>query len=177
MTGYVDVAEDQSIFWWFFEARNQDPTTAPLSVWINGGPGSSSMIGLFQELGPCGIDGNGSVVYNPYAWNNVSNMLFIDHPAQVGFSYSKPVPAYRSSASPSNIVELPNATCPDYASNLACGTYSTQNASNTANSTLAAAPSMWKSLQGFFGAFPQYSRHEFNFATESYGGKHTEGCS
>ncbi|KAK0255716.1 hypothetical protein B0A54_11030 [Friedmanniomyces endolithicus] len=169
-SGYVDVAEDQSIFWWFFEARNQDPTTAPLSVWINGGPGSSSMIGLFQELGPCGIDGNGSVVYNPYAWNNVSNMLFIDHPAQVGFSYSKPVSAYRSSASPSNIVELPNATCPDYASNLACGTYSTQNASNTANSTLAAAPSMWKTLQGFFGAFPQYSRHEFNFATESYGG-------
>ncbi|TKA80809.1 hypothetical protein B0A55_01618 [Friedmanniomyces simplex] len=169
-SGYVDVAEQQSIFWWFFEARNQDPTTAPLTVWINGGPGSSSMIGLFQELGPCGIDGNGSVVYNEYAWNNVSNMLFIDHPAQVGFSYSLAVPAYRSDASPSDIVQLPNATCPDYAAGLACGTYSTPNASDTSNSTQAAAPSMYKTLQGFFGAFPQYSRHEFNFATESYGG-------
>ena len=36
-SGYADVAEDQHIFWWFFEARNQDPTTAPLTVWINGG--------------------------------------------------------------------------------------------------------------------------------------------
>lgn len=67
-SGYVDLAEDQHIFWWFFEARNQDPTTAPLTVWINGGPGSSSMIGLFQELGPCGINENLEVTYNPYSW-------------------------------------------------------------------------------------------------------------
>jgi carboxypeptidase D len=36
-SGYVDVAEDQHIFFWFFEARNQDPKHAPLTVWINGG--------------------------------------------------------------------------------------------------------------------------------------------
>jgi carboxypeptidase C (cathepsin A) len=29
---------------------------------------------------------------------------------------------------------------------------------------------MWKTLQGFMGAFPDYSRNGFNFATESYGG-------
>lgn len=47
-SGYVDVEEDQHIFFWFFEARNGSPEDAPLTVWINGGPGSSSMIGLFQ---------------------------------------------------------------------------------------------------------------------------------
>ena len=67
-SGYVDLAADQHVFWWFFEARNQDPTTAPLTVWINGGPGSSSMIGLFQELGPCGIGEDLKPYYNPYAW-------------------------------------------------------------------------------------------------------------
>lgn len=69
------------------------------------------------------------------------------------------------------IVTLPNNTCPDYAASFGtCGTYSYPNETDTTNSTVNAAPSMWKTLQGFFGAFPQYSRNEFNFATESYGG-------
>jgi len=67
-SGYVDIDEQQHLFWWFFEARNQDPEQAPLTVWINGGPGSSSMIGLFQEQGPCRINSDGEVVDNPYAW-------------------------------------------------------------------------------------------------------------
>lgn len=68
-SGYVDIVEgQQSIFFWFFETRNGDPSNAPLTVWINGGPGSSSMIGLFQELGPCTIDENMNVINNPYAW-------------------------------------------------------------------------------------------------------------
>lgn len=67
-SGYVDIAPEQHIFWWFFETRIGDPSNAPLTVWINGGPGSSSMIGLFQELGPCGIDANYNVVNNPYSW-------------------------------------------------------------------------------------------------------------
>lgn len=71
--------------------------------------------------------------------SNVSNMLFIDHPAQVGFSYSKPVSAYTSEAG--DIVSLPNATCPDYASDLGtCGTYSYPNQTDTVNSTQNAAP-------------------------------------
>lgn len=169
-SGYADVSENEHLFFWFFEARNVDPLTAPLTVWINGGPGSSSMIGLFQELGPCRIDADGNVLDNPYAWNNVSNMIFIDEPAQVGFSYSIPIPGYEDPDT-GYIVQLPNATCPDYALEYGtCGTYSTPNASLTANTTANAAPNFWNALQGFMGAFPQYSRHEFNFATESYGG-------
>jgi carboxypeptidase C (cathepsin A) len=87
-SGYVDVAENEHIFFWFFEARNMDPKEAPLTVWINGGPGSSSMIGLWQENGPCGVDYDGNVFSNPYSWSNASNMLYIDQPTQVCSSAS-----------------------------------------------------------------------------------------
>lgn len=75
-SGYADVGHNQHLFFWFFESRDGKPKEADLTVWINGGPGSSSMIGLFQEHGPCGYF-NGSVTFNPHSWNNASNMLYM----------------------------------------------------------------------------------------------------
>jgi carboxypeptidase C (cathepsin A) len=49
-SGYLSVGTNQNMWFWFFEARNS-PTTAPLATWFNGGPGCSSMIGLFQVRG------------------------------------------------------------------------------------------------------------------------------
>lgn len=46
------------------------------------------MIGLFQEHGPCRItNDSSSVTHNPYSWNNEANILYIDQPVGVGFSY------------------------------------------------------------------------------------------
>lgn len=164
-----DVGENEHLFFWFFESRNKAPTSpdTPLTVWINGGPGSSSMIGLFQELGPCGVNYNGDVYNNPYSWSNASNMLFIDQPVTVGNSYSSAVPGYIGAGG--YVIQLPSEECPSYAGD-SCGTYSAWDPALTANSTASAAPNMWKALQGFMGAFPQYSRGSFHFTTESYGG-------
>ncbi|KAH9974756.1 serine carboxypeptidase [Lactifluus volemus] len=86
-SGYGDLSQNESIWFWFFAARN-NPDTAPLITWFNGGPGSSSMIGLFHELGPCRINNQSTGVdLNPMSWNNYANVLFIDQPVGTGFSY------------------------------------------------------------------------------------------
>lgn len=87
LSGYIDIAKNQSMWFWFFEARH-NPETAPFTLWLNGGPGCSSMIGLFQENGPCQVAADGqTTIYNPYSWNNISNMIYIDQPISTGFSY------------------------------------------------------------------------------------------
>jgi carboxypeptidase C (cathepsin A) len=81
-TGYVhlppgslaDLGEDTNYpvntFFWFFEARN-GPLNAPLSIWMNGGPGSSSLLGLFVENGPCYVDADSNSTYlSEWSWNN-----------------------------------------------------------------------------------------------------------
>ena len=44
--GYIDLNKHSHTFFWFFEAR-KSPQTAPLTLWLSGGPGSDSLIGLF----------------------------------------------------------------------------------------------------------------------------------
>ncbi|KIM43509.1 hypothetical protein M413DRAFT_68801 [Hebeloma cylindrosporum] len=87
MSGYIDVGTNMSMWFWFFEAR-KNPDTAPFTLWLNGGPGCSSMIGLFQENGPCTVNADGATTtLNPFSWNNISNMIYIDQPIGTGFSF------------------------------------------------------------------------------------------
>ncbi|KAK9318025.1 Alpha/Beta hydrolase protein [Lipomyces starkeyi] len=87
-SGYLDVEdEDKHFFYWFFESRN-DPKNDPLILWLNGGPGCSSMTGLFFELGPSSVNKHGKLDYNPNAWNQNASVIFLDQPVNVGYSYS-----------------------------------------------------------------------------------------
>ncbi|KAI0696281.1 serine carboxypeptidase [Cytidiella melzeri] len=85
-TGYIDI-DTRHIFFYFFESR-RDPKTDDVVLWTNGGPGGSSAIGLFMELGPCRVTGTNETTYNPYSWNEVANIFFIDQPIGTGFSYA-----------------------------------------------------------------------------------------
>ncbi|KAI5868098.1 Alpha/Beta hydrolase protein [Durotheca rogersii] len=104
-SGYLDdEANDKHLFYWFFESRN-DPKNDPVVLWLNGGPGCSSMMGLFMELGPSSVNKDGSLKFNEYAWNSNASVIFIDQPVNTGYSYSSN-PVYNTVAASKDIYAL-----------------------------------------------------------------------
>lgn len=96
-SGYLAVQE-LSVFYYY--VQHPDPT-APLLVWMNGGPGASSLMGLFTELGPLLLNsrsfpenngGDWHLESNPYSWSNNASLLVWEQPAGVGFSRCTPEP-------------------------------------------------------------------------------------
>lgn len=90
-SGYVTVnsAAGRALFYWLTEAPKPSDTK-PLVLWLNGGPGCSSIAyGASEEVGPFRVNPDGKTLrLNPYAWNLDANLLFLDSPAGVGFSYT-----------------------------------------------------------------------------------------
>ncbi|XP_057870491.2 serine carboxypeptidase-like 45 isoform X2 [Cryptomeria japonica] len=86
--GYVTVDQrsDRALFYYFVEAETE-PDLKPLVLWLNGGPGCSSLIGAFSENGPFQPNEN-KLIRNGYSWNKEANVLYLESPAAVGFSYS-----------------------------------------------------------------------------------------
>ncbi|CAF9908159.1 hypothetical protein IMSHALPRED_006597 [Imshaugia aleurites] len=160
--GYVDLSPTSHTFFWFFEAR-RNPETAPLTLWLNGGPGSDSLIGLFQELGPCNVTQNLTTVVNEHSWSEVSNLLFISQPLGTGFSYSEEEPGSFN----------PYTGEQENSSYGVTGEWPVINATELSTTDLAAVAT-WHVLQGFLSALPQLdgkvANKTFNLWTESYGG-------
>ena len=99
-TGYIAVTPDKvtdgqyisgghpaskNFFYYFAESRHS--ANDPLILWLAGGPGVSAMVNMFYENGPCYITPELNAVRNKYSWTEHANMLWIDSPAGVGFSY------------------------------------------------------------------------------------------
>jgi len=89
-SGYLPVSQTNGryIFYWYVESQS-DPSSDPVVFWTNGGPGCSGFLGFGQEHGPFHISQDGMLTPNLYSWNKVANMLYIEQPAGVGFSYSE----------------------------------------------------------------------------------------
>ena len=114
-------------------------------LWLNGGPGSSSLIGLLTENGQLHtndesleqpIDGVPQVFYNPYNWATVANTLYLESPKGVGFSYCENV----------------------------------NSASECVNTDESTAQDAYEFLVNFFRDFPEYSSNKFYLTGESYAG-------
>ncbi|KAE8730304.1 Serine carboxypeptidase-like 45 [Hibiscus syriacus] len=88
-SGYVTVVgkKQRALFYYFAEAE-VDSASKPLVLWLNGGPGCSSLgVGAFSENGPF-RPSREVLVKNEYSWNEEANMLYLEAPIGVGFSYS-----------------------------------------------------------------------------------------
>jgi serine carboxypeptidase-like clade I len=130
---------------WFIEAET-DPANAPVTLWLNGGPGCSSADGLMYEQGPLHFadpyvggdepldtDTPPALKLNPNRWTKLSNMIFLEAPAGVGYSY-----------------------------------FTDSNDAFT-NDDITAADN-FRFLQGFFQGFSEYSSNRFFVSGESYAG-------
>ena len=101
----VDDEANDLLFFWFVEAaeyesspllppppfRNSDipflrnSDTAPLVIWLNGGPGCSSLEGMLIEfIGPFSVNNDLTLKLNPHGWHHKANMLFLDQPVGTG---------------------------------------------------------------------------------------------
>ena len=94
-SGYLNLGETKkNIHYWLVESES-NPAKDPLVFWTNGGPGCSGLIGFLTEQGPFRPDANGQLKMNEWRWNKIANMVFLEQPVGVGFSYSDDTSDYK----------------------------------------------------------------------------------
>lgn len=88
-SGYftVNKACESNLFFWFYPAQ-KNPSGAPVVLFLQGGPGVSSIYSLFVEVGPILFDRRKKLVNRKYSWNVKNNLLFIDQPVGTGYSFT-----------------------------------------------------------------------------------------
>ncbi|OQV21672.1 putative serine carboxypeptidase CPVL [Hypsibius exemplaris] len=90
----VNASDNSNMFFWFFPAEIDEPADAPLILWLQGGPGATSMFGLFVEHGPFHVTKHLRLVPREYRWTKLANMLYIDNPVGTGFSFTGSLDGY-----------------------------------------------------------------------------------
>ncbi|KAI5248633.1 pheromone-processing carboxypeptidase KEX1 [Aureobasidium subglaciale] len=86
--GHIEITPEHhgNLFFWHYQNRhiaNKQRTV----LWLNGGPGCSSMDGAMMEIGPYRVKPDGNLQYNNGSWAEFANLLFVDQPVGTGFSY------------------------------------------------------------------------------------------
>ncbi|KAL8862714.1 MAG: hypothetical protein Q9178_001212 [Gyalolechia marmorata] len=82
--------ETRELYFWFFPSEHP-LASDEITIWLNGGPGCSSLEGLLQENGPFLWQyGTFAPVKNPYTWVNLTNMVWVEQPVGTGFSQGVP---------------------------------------------------------------------------------------
>ena len=86
--GMYNVSRTRGLFYTLIESES-DPANDPLLVWFSGGPGGASTIELFTGIGPYVFIDNQTILTSEYSWTKKANLMLIDNPAGVGYSWAK----------------------------------------------------------------------------------------
>jgi len=133
--------EEMRIHYQFHTSRGS-PSSDPIMAWHQGGPGGSSInVGLYSELGAFIIGESGNYI-NPYGWNRVANMLYLESPAGSGGPYG-------------------------FSQCISNGT-----AADCSFDDVSQAEAYAHTLTAFFQAFPEFAQHDLFLAGESYFGQY-----
>ncbi|GAA1306169.1 S10 family serine carboxypeptidase-like protein [Saccharothrix xinjiangensis] len=164
--GHIDLADQvhqggrkrNQLFYWFFESQTCNPHIAatdprqrrliaetPLIIWLNGGPGASSLLGLFLENGPFTIDGDaaGTISVTPDSWNQEAHVVYWDQPIGTGYSHTRDE-----------------------------GRAGTRDQDECVHDEAALGEMFREALQGFFSRHPEYAECPVYLCGESYAGKY-----
>eukprot|EP00300_Choanocystis_sp_HF-7_P018936 c20187_g1_i1.p1 GENE.c20187_g1_i1~~c20187_g1_i1.p1 ORF type:complete len:515 (-),score=112.60 c20187_g1_i1:67-1611(-) len=151
--GYADSNDDGTMHthYLFVESEN-NPQQDPVLLWFNGGPGAPSLYGAFVELGPFSLDSSSlktaaynrtgipTLYPNPHSWTKVANLLFVNAPPPVGYSY-----------------------CDEFGpagNGTSCGDWNDERTADANHKFLVS----WMKL------FPEYAQHPVFISGESYAG-------
>ncbi|CAF4078566.1 unnamed protein product [Adineta steineri] len=81
----VDPQHHGSLFFWHFERKYPSDKLRTL-IWIDGGPGCSSVSAVWMGIGPFSFQGQNTMIENDGSWHLYTNLLFVDQPVGTGFS-------------------------------------------------------------------------------------------
>jgi hypothetical protein len=173
---------EQNLFFWLFESRHK-PKTDPLTLWINGGPGSPSIdqvcppfltsclstddVQALGHNGPCKVNPDSkTTTNNPWSWNNRANLLYIDQPIHTGFSFDVPSPGRINLTS--GDIYFPGQT-PSTNSVLEDGIFSSQSGESTIGSSQNVARVLWTFMQTWSAdsTLKAYSRPSIHLWSQS----------
>ncbi|XP_050522901.1 venom serine carboxypeptidase-like [Daktulosphaira vitifoliae] len=99
-SGYLTVNDttNSNLFFWFFPAA-VSPKNASVLLWLQGGPGASSLFGLFNEHGPFSVGKTHGLKLRTHSWTTTHSVLYIDNPVGTGFSYTEDDAGYNTNES------------------------------------------------------------------------------
>lgn len=88
-SGYltVDKNYNSNMFFWFFPSEIKYEK-APVVLWLQGGPGATSLIALFTENGPFSVKRKHGLKLRQYSWTRTNNVIYIDNPVGTGYSFT-----------------------------------------------------------------------------------------